>query len=121
MVEALTQGGVYLARLNPAKEAEVGKVRPVVVLTTQFLLQHDVPIIFICPLSRQSYPQFESLHIKLPARDGLQLTSYALTEHCRAISIQRIIHPRIAQLSLHEIKQITDLLSVMVSIDSGTF
>jgi mRNA interferase MazF len=118
MVEIeLTQGGVYLARLNPAKEAEVGKVRPVVVLTTQLLLQHRAPIVFICPLSSQSYPEFESLHIKLPARDGLQVASYALTEHCRSIAIQRIIQPRIAQLSLHEIKLITSCLSVMVSIE----
>ena len=118
-MDALTQGGVYLARLNPAKEAEIGKVRPVVILTTQKLLQHLVPIIFICPLSSQSYPVFDPLHIKLPARDGLHVTSYALTEHCRAIAMQRIIQPRIAQLSLNEIKMITASLSVMISIDQA--
>jgi hypothetical protein len=37
-ITQLTRGGVYLARLDPAKGAEVGKLRPVVVLTDQSLL-----------------------------------------------------------------------------------
>lgn len=30
----LTRGGIYLAKLNPAKKDEVGKIRPVVVLNS---------------------------------------------------------------------------------------
>lgn len=44
------RGGVYLARLDPAKGAEVGKCRPVVLLTDQGLLDIEPPHIFICPL-----------------------------------------------------------------------
>lgn len=113
----LTQGGIYLACLNPAKAAEIGKVRPVAVLTTQLLLDHEAPVVFICPLSSQSHPAFESLHIKLPARDQLKVTSFALIEHCRTLAIQRIKQPRIAQLSLHEIKMISTCLNVMISLD----
>lgn len=122
MVEiALSQGGVYLAHLNPAKADEVGKTRPVVILTSQFLLQHHLPIVFICPLSSQSYPEFESLHIELPPRDSLKVTSFALTEHCRAISTKRILQPRLAQLSSHEIKMINSCLNIMISIDSDVY
>lgn len=35
----LTQGGVYLARLDPAKHVEIEKIRPVVILMGQFTLQ----------------------------------------------------------------------------------
>ncbi len=115
----LTQGGVYLARLNPAKEAEIGKVRPVVILTTQYLLQKSVPIVFICPLSRLSYPQLKALHVELPARDNLHVSSYALTEHCRAIAIERILQPRLAQLSFNELQNITACLNVMISLEQN--
>ena len=36
--EILTRGGVYLARLDPAKINEVGKIRPVIVLNSQIIL-----------------------------------------------------------------------------------
>ena len=39
----LTRGGVYLARLDPARGAEVGKLRPVVILTAQALLDVNPP------------------------------------------------------------------------------
>lgn len=104
-INLLTRGGVYLARLDPAKHVEVGKIRPVVLLTAQEIL--DVaPHAFICPLSSQSSPEFSSLHVELPARDNLQVTSYALIEHCRSISLKRLINPRLAQLSTDEINLI---------------
>jgi mRNA-degrading endonuclease toxin of MazEF toxin-antitoxin module len=63
----LTRGGIYLARLDPALGAEVGKLRPVVILTAQTLLDVDPPMLFICPLSSQSDPAFEPLHLAVPA------------------------------------------------------
>ena len=111
---ALTQGGVYLARLDPAKHQEIGKIRPVVALTGQFLLEISPEIIFICPLSSQSYPDFRVLHVELPPRDGLLKTSYALVEHCRSISLKRIVEPRLAQLTQEEIGLILSRLQRLV-------
>jgi len=37
-IEILTRGGVYLGKLNPAKHAEIGKVRPVIILNSQLIL-----------------------------------------------------------------------------------
>lgn len=51
----LTRGGIYLAKLNPAKLSEVGKVRPVIILNCQKILDSQPPIVFICPLSSKSY------------------------------------------------------------------
>jgi len=47
----LTRGGVYLARLDPVKGAEVGKRRPVVTLIDQKLLDIKPAHVFICPFS----------------------------------------------------------------------
>ena len=107
MAEAkLTRGGVYLARLDPVKGAEVGKLRPVVLLTDQTLLDAEPPQVFVCPLSSHSKPTYQALHLKLPPRDGLEVESYALAEHCRSISIRRIRSERLARLDTDEINEI---------------
>jgi mRNA interferase MazF len=113
---SLIRGGVYLARLDPVKAAEVGKIRPVVVLNSQMILDHIPPTIFICPLSSQSKPEFKSLHVKLSSRDNLQVTSYALSEHCRSISIRRIVFPRLAQLTVLELEQILQRLQRLIGL-----
>jgi len=113
----LTQGGIYLAKLNPTKPGEVGKVRPVIVLTNQIILDSNPPIIFICPLSSQSHKNFESLHIELPARDSLLKTSFALIEYCRAISHQRIEKHRLAELQRREIIEIIQRLNTLIDCE----
>ena len=114
--EILTRGGVYLARLDPAKAAEVGKIRPIVVLNAQLILDIIPPTVFICPLSRESQAEFSSLHVKLSARDNLKVNSYALVEHCRSITIRRIVYPRLAQLTSSELNIILHRLQRLVGI-----
>jgi len=101
----LTRGGVYLARLDPAKHIEVGKIRPIVILTAQLIFDSTPEILFICPLSSQSYPEFRALHVELSPRDSLLKTSYALIEHCRSISIKQLSPARLAQLTTGEIQE----------------
>ena len=111
-----TRGGVYLARLDPAKGAEVGKLRPVVLLTDQDLLDVKPPHVFICPLSSHSEPAYQALHIKLLARDNLHVESYALAEHCRSVSIRRMQPERLAQLDPDEVKQIIHKLQRLIGV-----
>ncbi len=111
-----TRGGVYLAHLDPAKGAEVGKLRPVVLLTDQDLLDVKPPHVFICPLSSRSEPAYQALHIKLSARDNLHVESYALAEHCRSISIRRMQPERLAQLDFDEVKQIIHKLQRLIGV-----
>lgn len=74
-IALLTQGGVYLARLDPSKHAEVGKIRPVVILMGQFILDIQPTSVLICPLSSQSYSGCSHLHVALSPRDSLQKTA----------------------------------------------
>jgi mRNA interferase MazF len=114
--ELLTQGGIYLAKLDPSKPTEIGKIRPVIILNSQAILNTVPSIVFICPLSSQSQPEFANLHFQLIARDNLKVISYALVEHCRAITITRIIYPRIAQITLPELTTITHYLHRLITI-----
>ena len=108
----LTRGGVYLARLDPAKGAEVGKLRPVVVLTDATLLQIQPAHVFICPLSSRSEPAYEALS----ARDNLRTNSFALVEHCRAVSVGRLLNERLAQLDSVEVNEIARRLQRMIGL-----
>ena len=115
-IEILTRGGVYLGKLNPVKHDEIGKVRPVIILNSQLILDSMPPIIFICPLSSQSQKEFRNLHYELNPRDNLRAKSYALIEHCRAISLNRIVYPRIGQLSKSELDNILNRLQRLVGL-----
>lgn len=111
-----TRGGIYLAKLNPAKKDEVGKIRPVILLNAQAILDTNPPIVFVCPLSSKSQSQLSKLHICLDIRDNLKIKSYTLVEHCRSINIGRIIHPRIAQLTPTEIQNVLDKLKILIDL-----
>jgi mRNA interferase MazF len=115
-VEILTRGGVYLARLDPVKHHEIGKIRPVVILTAQPILDAGVSLLFVCPLSSQSHANLHHLHVELPKRDQLEVTSYALVEHCRAITLQRLMQPRVAQLTAIEMHTITHRLQRLIGL-----
>ena len=108
-------GGIYLAKLNPSKYDEIGKLRPVVILTSQILLDNKPPFIFICPLSSQSQDAYKHLHFKISARDKLKKSSYVLIEHFKSISSQRLHDTCLSVLTNDELKQITNTLVFMIN------
>jgi mRNA interferase MazF len=110
----LQQGGVYLARLDLVKGAEIGKLRPVTILTNQQLLDVDPVLIFVCPLSRHSQPQFSALHVLIKARERLLKNSYALVEHCRSLAASRIKKDQLATLSSAQLLAIIHRLERMI-------
>lgn len=112
----LTRGGVYLARLDPARGAEIGKLRPVVILMDQDLLDIKPPHVFICPLSSKSDPAYQALHVKFTPRDNLHVESYALAEHCRSISIHRMQSERLAQLDPDGVNMVVHKLQRLIGI-----
>ena len=67
------------------------------------------------------YPECSQLHVALPPRDNLQKNSYALVEHCRSISVQRLIEPRLAQLTTKELGLIFIRLRHMCNMDHMDF
>jgi mRNA interferase MazF len=54
------------------------------------------------------------LHLPLPARDALKVPSFALVEHCRAVSSRRLKPCRIAQLTAEELDAILNRLQRLV-------
>lgn len=102
----LTQGGIYLAKLDPAKYPEIGKIRPVIIITTTLFLNINPSVALVCPVSSKSYPDLSGLHVELAPRDNLRKKSFALIEHCRSVAIQRITSAKLAQLTHAELSKI---------------
>lgn len=113
-IDYLIRGGVYLANLYPIKYNEIGKTRPVVILNSQNILNNNPPNIFVCPLSSKSKEEFKPLHIYLKPRDKLEKESYALVEHCKSISRERIIKSNLCILTTSEIDCILERLFILL-------
>ena len=109
------QGDIYLARLDPIKTGEVGKIRPVVVLTADIFLP-VTPVVFICPLSSRSDPGCADLHLEVGPRENLHKVSFALPEHARSISKARLVMPRLAQLSPKEFQIIIQNIQRLMGV-----
>jgi len=116
MVEINTfiRGGVYLAKLNPSKYDEIGKLRPVVVLTSQKILDSKPPLIFICPLSSKSHEDFKYLHCAISARDKLKNNSFVLIEHSKSISYKRLHGTCLSVLTKNELEQIINNIVFLI-------
>lgn len=49
--------------------------------------------------------------------DDLEVESFALTEHCRSVSLTRIIHPHMAQIIEHELSVVFTRLQFLLDIN----
>ena len=74
------RGEVWVARLNPNQGAEVGKVRPVVVIQADLLTQAGIPTVVVVPLTTQMRRGAALLRVLIPARDRLMRDCYAMAE-----------------------------------------
>ena len=86
----IRRGEVWVARLNPNQGAEVGKVRPVVVIQADPLIQAGLATVLVVPLTTQHRRGAEALRVPIPARDRLLQDSYAMAEQPRSLDRTRL-------------------------------
>jgi mRNA interferase MazF len=84
------RGEVWVARLNPIHGAEVGKVRPVVVIQANPLIAAGLATLLVVPLTTQRRRGAESLRILIRPRDRLLRPCYAMAEQPCAIDRSRL-------------------------------
>jgi mRNA interferase MazF len=89
---------IWLADLNPGKGTEPGKVRPVLILQNQALLDIDHPSTLILPLTTNLIDGAEPLRIRIPAQGRLERDSDALIDQVRAIDNARLRQGPLASL-----------------------
>ena len=87
----MLNGEVWLANLNPGKGTEPSKIRPVLIVQGQALLDAQHPSTHIIPLTSQLMEDAEPLRIRVTAQGRLTADSDLLIDQLRAIDNRRLI------------------------------
>ena len=111
------KGEIYLARLNPKKGNEVGKIRPVLIYQTDLLNQIKHPTTTILPLSTHLIDNAYPLRYRIEKRDFLEKDSDLLCDQIRTIDNNRILKNRLTTLSLKEILEIDKQIKIILDIE----
>lgn len=85
----MRRGEIWTANLNPTRGAEVGNVRPVLVVQSNWLTESGSETVLVVPLTTQYRESVEALRVTIPARDRLRETCQTVTEKVRALDRSR--------------------------------
>lgn len=92
-------GEIWLANLNPGRGTEPGKIRPVLILQNQALLDAEHPSTLIVPLTPNLCESSEPLRIRVAAQGGLDKDSDLLIDQLRAVDNKRLIEGPLIRLN----------------------
>ncbi|MHB1230811.1 MAG: type II toxin-antitoxin system PemK/MazF family toxin [Halothiobacillus sp.] len=109
----MRRGEIWLARMNPTTGAEIGKVRPVLILLAQRYLDAGSPVVMVAPLTTQYWPGMAALRVAVSKRDRLLKESFVALEQMRALDRSRFGDVRLAELSENEMQTVDRQLMVM--------
>ena len=112
----IRRGEVWLARLNPNQGAEVGKVRPVVVIQADLLTDAGIPTVLVVPLTTQIRRGAELLRVLIPARERLVRDSYAMAEQPRALDRTRLGEGPLTRLTADELLRLEQALRAVMEL-----
>ena|SRR5689334_5332630 len=90
MTQKLNFGEVWLADLSPKAGTEPGKIRPVLIIQDQVLLDIKHPSTLIVPLTTNLTGDAEPLRIRIKAHNRLEKDSDLLIDQIRAIDNKRL-------------------------------
>lgn len=111
------KGEIYLAKLNPKKGNEVGKIRPVLIYQTNFLNDIEHPTTTVLPLSTHLIDEAFPLRYRINKRDKLEYNSDILCDQIRTIDNERILTNLLTRLNLKEILEIDKQIKLILDIE----
>lgn len=90
MTQKIKHAEIWLANLNPTRGTEPGKIRPVLIIQNQTLLDIDHPSTLIIPLTTKLINNAKPLRLRVKAQDKLKKDSDLLMDQMRAIDNERL-------------------------------
>ena len=102
----MRRGEIWLGNLNPNRGSEVGKIRPVLILQADFLIEQGEPTIIVLPLTTQVRKSKEPLHVTVPARERLLQTCQVMPEQPRTLDRTRLADGPLTRLSPEEMRAV---------------
>lgn len=112
----MRRGEVWLANLNPNRGAEIGKVRPVLIVQADFLIAQGDPTIIVLPMTTQVRRSKEPLHITISARDDLENTCQIMPEAPRTLDRRRLIEGPLTRLTDRETQAVERSLEAVLGM-----
>lgn len=109
-------GEVWLANLNPGRGTEPGKMRPVLIVQGQGLLDTGHPSTLIVPLTTRLVDDAEPLRLRVPACERLDHDSDLLIDQLRAIDNQRLSAGPLARLSREDMLAVYRAIAEVLEI-----
>jgi mRNA interferase MazF len=91
MNQKINFGEIWLADLSPKIGTELGKLRPVLIIQDQMLLDAQHPSTLIVPLTTNLIDDAQPLRIRIKPKDKLQRESDLIIDQIRAIDNQRLV------------------------------
>jgi mRNA interferase MazF len=110
------RGSVWLANLNPGRGTEPGKIRPVLIVQSQALLEADHPSTLVVPLTSGLIDDAEPLRLRLPAQEGLDKDSDLLLDQLRAIDNKRLMRGPLMQCPPEFMARVDEALREVLDI-----
>jgi len=115
-MRGLERGSVWLADLNPPRGREPGKVRPVLVVQSQALLDAEHPSTLIVPMTTRLVEDAAPLRLRISAQGKLKKNSDLLFDQLRAIDNLRIVEGPLLQCSAAFMAKVDDALHEVLDL-----
>jgi mRNA interferase MazF len=114
VVGVMRRGEVWVGNLNPNRGAEVGKVRPVVVIQDDELSTLATETVVVLPTTAQIRPGFRRIRVTIPARDRLRRPCQVMVDQPRTLDRRRFGTGPLTTLTAEEMAAVErGLLAVM--------
>ena len=112
----MRRGEVWTANLNPSRGAEIGKIRPVLIIQADELIEAVTPMVVVLPLTTHVYPEFRLWRITVPARDRLRDACQIVVDQPRALDRTRLGEGPLTVLTPAELAAVERSLRVVLGM-----
>ena len=110
----MRRGEVWVGNLNPNRGAEVGKIRPVVVMQSDEVSNLDTVIVL--PTTTQVRDLVRPLRVTIPARDRLRRTCQVMVDQPRTLDHRRFGAGPLTTLTADEMAAVERSLLAVVGM-----
>ncbi len=112
----MRRGEVWTGNLNPNRGAEVGKIRPVLILQEDALTAAGLPTLVVLPLTTQVRPALQRLRIGIPARDRLRQDCQIMVDQPRTLDRQRLADGPLTVITVEELGRVEQGLRFLLGL-----
>lgn len=112
------RGSIWLANLNPGKGTEPGKIRPVLIVQSQALLDADHPSTLVVPLTTRLVDNAQPLRLRIRAEGNLAKDSDLLLDQLRTIDNNRLVQGPVLQCSPELMSEVEKALREVLDFSS---